>query len=71
LPKASKKADAACGKLLDIVWDQQKSEQLVLDLVPALYRAIGSERTGRTSLSEVVRTRRFAERVRQEVLGVR
>jgi hypothetical protein len=71
LPKAAKKADAACGKLLDIVWDQQKSEQLVLDLVPALYRAIDSERPSRTSLSEVVRTRRFAERVRQEVLGAR
>lgn len=71
LPKTAKKADAACGRLLDIVWDQQKSEQLVLDLVPALYRAIDSERPDRTSLSEVVRTRRFAERVRHEVLGDR
>jgi len=71
LPRAPKKADAACGKLLDVIWDPSESEKRVLDLVPALYRAIDSERPAKTSLSEMVRTRRFAERVRQEVLGVK
>jgi hypothetical protein len=71
LPRAPKKADAACGKLLDVIWDQSESERLVLNLAPALHRAIESERSGRSSLSEMVRTRRFAERVQQEVLGAR
>ena len=68
LPSAPKKAKAMCDTLLDVIWDPPGSERRVLDLVPALYRAIESERPTGTSLSEMVRTRRFAERVRQEVL---
>jgi len=70
LPRAPKLAAARCDKLLDIVWDPPASERLVLNLLPALQRSIEAERTAGTPLSEMVRTRRFAERVRREVLGV-
>jgi len=71
LPGVSKKANAECSKLLDIIWDPPKLEKLVLELAPALYKAINSERSTGISLSDMSRTKRFAERVRQEVLGAR
>jgi hypothetical protein len=69
LPRAPRAAAADCNKLLEIVWDPAASERLVLNLLPALQRSIDAERAGGAPLSEVVRTRRFAERVRQEVVG--
>lgn len=70
LSRATKKAMAECGNLLDTVWDPPASERLVLDVLPALRRSIDAERSTGTSLSEMVRTRRFTERVSREVLGV-
>jgi hypothetical protein len=46
------------------------SERLVLNLLPTLQRSIDAGRAAGTPLSEMVRTRRFAERVWREVLGV-
>jgi hypothetical protein len=69
LSRAEKKALAECGNLLDTIWDPPSSERLVLDVLPALRRSIDAERLTGTSLSEMVRTRRFTERVSREVLG--
>lgn len=69
LPRAPKAATASCEKLLKVVWDPPAAERLVIDLLPAVRRSIDAERAAGTPLSEAVRTRRFAERVRQEVLG--
>jgi hypothetical protein len=52
-----------------VVWDPPAAERLVIDLLPAARRSIDAERAAGTPLSEAVRTRRFAERVRREVLG--
>jgi hypothetical protein len=65
-PKGS---DCECEKLLKVAWDPPAAERLVIDLLPAVRKSINAERAAGTPLSEAVRTRRFAERVRQEVLG--
>ncbi len=69
LPRSPKKAAAELETLLDTIWTPHASERVILDLLPALRRSIDSERSTGTPLSEMVRTRRFTERVRQEVLG--
>jgi AIPR protein len=69
LPRAPKAAAASCEKLLEIVWDPPACERLVIDLLPAVQKSIDAERAAGTPLSEAVRTRRFAERVRREILG--
>jgi hypothetical protein len=69
LPAAPRKAQERCQRILDTVWDTRRSERLMLDLLPALQRAIDAELTSGIPLGEMVRTERFAERVRREVLG--
>jgi hypothetical protein len=68
LPRAAKAARAKCDKLLEAVWDPASSERLVFNLLPVLRRSIDAERVTGTPLSEMVRTKRFAERVQHEVL---
>jgi hypothetical protein len=70
LPRASKAARARCDMLVDTVWDPVNSERLVFNPLPLLQRSIDAERATGTSLSEMVRTKRFADRVRREVLHV-
>lgn len=68
LPSRPQAVTRACEQLLAMAWDQDSSERLVLDLLPALQRSIDAELADGTPLGEMVRTQRFADRVRQEVL---
>jgi hypothetical protein len=67
LTHSSKAAVRQCQRILDVVWDPNESERLVLELLGPLQRAIDAEPGVR--LGEIVRTQRFAESVRREVLG--
>ena len=64
-----KTAERECAKLLAVLWDASAAEKLVLDLLPPLRRAIAAEPTPDLPLGRVVRTQRFADRMRREVLG--
>ncbi|HEV8559510.1 MAG TPA: AIPR family protein [Actinophytocola sp.] len=65
----SRTAIKECDKILKVVWKATTAEQLVLDLLRPLQRAVDAERALGVPLGEMVRTQRFAERVRVEVLG--
>jgi hypothetical protein len=69
LPQAPKKAANECEKLLDLVWNQPAAERLAIDIQTVLQRVINAERTTGASLSELARTRRFADHMRREILG--
>ncbi|HEX6345720.1 AIPR family protein [Umezawaea sp.] len=69
VPPSSKAAVKQCERILDLVWDANESERLVLELLDSLQRAIDAETGLGVRLGEMVRTQRFAERVRREVLG--
>lgn len=62
-------AERECERILKVVWDPIASEHLVLDLLRPLQRAIDAELEGGVPPGEMVRTQRFAERFRREVLG--
>ena len=66
VPRSPKTADQACGKILEVVWDQDASEHLILDLLQPLQRAMDAE--SGVPPGEMVRTQRFADRFRREVL---
>ncbi|HWO68886.1 MAG TPA: AIPR family protein [Umezawaea sp.] len=66
---SSKAAVKQCQRILDVVWDANESERLVLELLGPLQRAIDAEPGTNVRLGEIVRTQRFAESVRREVLG--
>ncbi|MEO6087193.1 MAG: AIPR family protein [Umezawaea sp.] len=66
---SAKAAQKQCERVLDVIWDQNSSERLVLDLLDPLQRAIDAESALGGRLGEMVRTQRFAERFRNEVLG--
>jgi hypothetical protein len=65
----SRSAAKECERILKVVWKATAAEQLVLELLRPLQRAIDTERALGVPLGEMVRTQRFAERVRVEVLG--
>lgn len=65
----AKGADRECERILAVMWDANEAEKLVLDLIPPLQRAIDAEKANGVPLGEMVRTKRFADRVRAEVLG--
>jgi len=68
LPNQPKAVQAECQKLIEKVWSPIGSEDLVNSLLPMLNAALGTH--GHASpLSEAVRTQRFAERFKREVLG--
>jgi len=43
LPAAPRKVQERCERILDVVWDTRRSERLMLDLLPALQRAVNAE----------------------------
>ncbi|CAM3906535.1 AIPR family protein [Kibdelosporangium persicum] len=65
--RSPRAAEQECEKILNIVWDAAASEQLVLDLLHPLQRAVEAERASGVPLGEMVRTQRFADRFRREV----
>jgi hypothetical protein len=70
LPKGDRKADKECKKLLDIIWDAAKSEALVKELIGPLETTIAAEGGGVGLNRDTVRTQRFADRLRREVLAM-
>lgn len=69
--QSPKAAAQECERILTVMWDPLSAEKLVLELLPLLQRAIDAELTTGVPLGEMVRTQRFAERVRREVLVLR
>lgn len=67
IPRSPKAAERECEQILKVVWDQDAAEHLVLDLLQPLQRAMDAE--SGVLPGEMVRTQRFADRFRREVLG--
>jgi hypothetical protein len=70
LPANPKARQALCKKILDAMWSPLQAEYLVHRLLPALTAAVKEEEKAGVPLGEMVRTQRFAERVRAQVLAV-
>lgn len=68
LPPSQKKAVEKCRRILDVVWDAKESERLVVDLLQPLETARNAERATGVRDDAMVRTQRFADRFRTEVL---
>ncbi|MFD9740080.1 hypothetical protein [Umezawaea sp. NPDC059074] len=66
---SSQAAQKQCERTPEVLWDPNESERLVLDPLDPLRRAIDAESALDVRLGEVVRTQRFAEGFRREVLG--
>jgi hypothetical protein len=69
VPHNQRAAERECGRILQVVWDSSVSEHLILDLLRPLQHVIDAERGSGVPIGEMVRTQRFAERFRREVLG--
>jgi hypothetical protein len=68
LPLQPKQAEKACQKIVDVMWRQLPAEDLVRRLLAAIDVARQEEKI---ELSDMVRTQRFADRVRRAVLQMR
>lgn len=68
LPRAPRKAAEKCHRILDVVWDGNAFERLVLDLLQPLDAVMKAERAAGMRDDAMVRTQRFADRFRTEVL---
>lgn len=69
IPKNPKAVTEQCGKILDVVWNPDEAEKLVVNLLPSLHRAVEKSKPDNVPVGELVRTHRFAESFRQE-LGI-
>jgi hypothetical protein len=69
VPQTARAAEKECARILDVIWDANASEHLVLELLDPLQRAIDAGPKENVPLGEMVRTQRFADRFRREVLG--
>lgn len=68
VPTHDKAVTKACTRILDVVWDAEAAEKLVVhELLPAIQRAIDAERATGVPLGEAVRNERFADRARREL----
>jgi hypothetical protein len=61
-------AERDCERMLEVIWDANASEQLFAQLLGPLERAMRAE-PGNVPRGEMVRTQRFADRFRKEVLA--
>jgi len=61
-------AERDCERMLEVIWDANASEQLFAHLLGPLERAMRAE-PGNIPRGEMVRTQRFADRFRNEVLA--
>jgi hypothetical protein len=68
LPSQPKAAAAECQKIIDKMWSPVAAEDLLNRLLPALDAALRADARV-VLLSDAVRTQRFADRFRREVLG--
>lgn len=72
MPTHDKAVTKACTRILDVIWDAEAAEKLVVhELLPVIQRAIDAEREAGVPLGEAVRNERFAERARRELAGNR
>jgi hypothetical protein len=70
VPTHDKAVTKACTRILDVIWDAEAAEKLVVhELLPVVQRAIDAEREAGVPLGEAVRNERFADRVRKELAG--
>ncbi|GAA4714344.1 AIPR protein [Promicromonospora umidemergens] len=71
VPTHDKAVTKACTRILDVVWDAEAAEKLVVhELLPVIQRAIDAEREAGVPLGEAVRNERFAERARRELTSI-
>lgn len=68
--KNAKAVAADCERVLKVAWNANAAEKLVLDLLPPIKKAIDVDAASGVPISELVRTQRFAERVRAEILNL-
>lgn len=68
LPQQPKKATEKCRRILGVVWDANEFERLVTDLLQPLETVIQAEEAAGGRVDAMVRTQRFADRFRTEVL---
>jgi hypothetical protein len=68
IPRSPRQVERDCERILKVVWDQTAAERIVLELLLPLQRAIDAELAVGVPPGEMVRTQRFAERFRREVL---
>jgi len=68
LPRSERKAAETCRRIADVVWDANAFERLVLDLLQPLDGVMKSERADGVRDDAMVRTQRFADRYRAQVL---
>ncbi|MGN9911107.1 AIPR family protein [Phytohabitans sp. LJ34] len=64
-----RKAAEECRRVLEVVWNPLRAEDLVNRLLAVIQAAAQEEAQG-APLGELVRTQRFADRVRKEVLAL-
>ncbi|MGW1064461.1 AIPR family protein [Streptomyces aureus] len=67
LPQGNRLVDRECRKILDVMWDPAKSEELIQKLLPAIDIAAEAEDSSGVITRDTVRTQRFAENLRREV----
>jgi hypothetical protein len=68
VPTHDKAVTKACTRILDVVWDAEAAEKLVVhELLPVIQRVIDAERAAGVPLGEAVRNERFADRARREL----
>ena len=69
VPRSPRVAERECEKILEVVRDPSAAEHLILDLLQPLQRVMDAESKTGTPPGEMVRTQRFADHFRREVLG--
>ncbi|MFG1855997.1 AIPR family protein [Actinomadura geliboluensis] len=71
LPQGNRLAERECRKILDVVWEPHKAEELVQELLPAVDAAARAESNTDVITRDTVRTQRFADNLRREILALR
>ncbi|MFC1410956.1 AIPR family protein [Streptacidiphilus sp. N1-12] len=67
LPQGNRLADRECKKILDVMWDPAKAEELIQKLLPAVDIAAQGEDASGAITRDTVRTLRFADNLRRAV----
>jgi hypothetical protein len=70
LPTGNRRSKPECDKILEIIWDAQKAEDLVKELLPLIDAAVADETPGQPLSRDTVRTRSFTDRVKEKVLAL-
>ncbi|MFL1378298.1 AIPR family protein [Nocardiopsis protaetiae] len=71
LPEGNRKGRRYCEDILNIMWDPIKSEEIIQKLIPALNGAASAENDDESLSRDSVRTLKFTENFKKEVLKIR